>query len=473
MKYLALLLIFPLISFSNFHSLKDEYLKQNQDLKIQNLTQLQIENNLQLVDLAYNPYITGQGGYSDGRPASFSSFQQNTPRYFLGGLIGKKFWWGGEIKLQTGFDIQDLSNQNPVVLGSFGGTRANIYTNKIQFSKDLWKNFLGKQYKLDKSLNNLKSETNKLQATKISQDGLLELFRNYIDAKLQKSLIRLSDEILVRAQRRKKLAKSRFRDGLSLKVDTLHADSALMNARDGQQTYNLQLDEKLDSLSSMINKKVDKSEIGSELSSNIIIIPEDILNSSSIDLKILNEQIRLSEMELKQSKTIDGVDLSLNVEFSRSGVDPKLGQSLGDSITDKTFDNKSISVNVFYPLGKTVASVEQENKRIQNEIGKVRLKKVQDSLKNNSVKFKNMIRNIEKNIEMSDQKIKLYGKVYKEQVRRYEKGQIEIDQVLASEDSITSAKISKLNYLKNYHQLGANIFYMAGRLDEYLKGYRE
>ncbi len=473
MKYLAIIFIFPLISFSNFHTLKDEYLKKNQDLKIQSLTQMQIENNLQIIDLAYNPYVTGRGGYSDGRPPSFSTFQQDTARYFLGGVIGKKFWWGGELQFQTGFDIQDLSNQNPVVLGSFGGTKANVYTNKLMFTQDLWKNFLGKQYKLDKSLNNLKSETNKLQATKISQDGLLQLFQSYIDAKFQRSLIGLSDESLIRAKRRKKLAKSRYRDGLSLKVDTLQADSALISIKDNQQTYNLQLDEKLDSLSSLINKRVNKDDIGSNLSSSITSIPDDILNSSSIDLKILNEKIRLSELELAQSKTVDGIDLNLNVEFSRSGVDPKFGDSVGDSISDKTFDNKSISLNVFYPIGKSAANVDQENKRIQNEIEKVRLKKVQDSLKNNSVKFQNMIRNLEKNIQMSDEKIKLFGKVYKEQTRRYEKGQIEIDLVLASEDSITNAKISKLNYLKNYHQLGANIYYMAGRLDEYLKGYRE
>ncbi len=472
MKIFILILLYSSISYPKFHDLKIDYLKNNQDLEIQKLVDQQMNNSEKILESSNQLYLSANVGHLDGRPAGYSAFQADTSTNYFNATLGKKFWWGGDFQFTSGFNIEDISNQNPLLIGGFGGTKANVFSNKIKFSKDLWGNFLGKQYKLNKKILNERSAISKIQTGKISNDGLLELFNTYLNAKFQKSMLNLGRNALSRASKRKRLARNRYNDGLAVKVDKLQSDSSYVAAEENVQTYQLQFEDYLSSLSTLIVRKVKSSDIQDGLSFKSFNT-ENLEKSETIDQRLLKQNIAIAELESRQAKSQDGIEIKLNAEFSRSGVDPKFNEALGDSFSDTTFDNKAVSLNVVYPLGENPKSLEAQNKRLQAEIEKIRFKKLSSTLSGNQNKLSLSLKNLEKNILMSEKKLRIAKSVLREQSRRYEKGQIEIDQVLISEDSITQTEITNLQYIKNYYQLVANSYFTAGKFDQFIEEFRE
>ena len=145
-------------------------------------------------------------------------------------ILAKKFSWGAELNLTN-----TLSNtvQDPSRIQVFGGDpEVAQFTQTLEVTKSLWKDFWGRDFDLQLKLSNMGVEAaekklafEKKAASKILLRAISTSFR-------MRELVLLQKQAVIRAKKRFNLIKKRVSDGLSLKVDQYRAEMTLLTTQE-------------------------------------------------------------------------------------------------------------------------------------------------------------------------------------------------------------------------------------------------
>ncbi len=409
--------------------------------------------------------------YGDSHPDSLFSFQSNqtiTDSYKVG--LSKSTFRYGTITFEHEQIVSDLSNWSDA-----GLTRDLDITEKQYETK----NSLTYTYEILNEFSRIEEKEIRAQAKydnityKISDHKAhYDLFVSYMNTKMRILIDQLYKESKSRAQKRVRTVKKRFRDGLSRRVDL---DSALISVLNQDETIiqnEAELRLNISTLEDLLKTKIDKKEYekikwtykGSEsfnFLTKVSRFPE------AEQLKMLNELSALSLIKLNASSSHN---LAFSLSYKQNAVTNNRQDAFDDTFASRN-DEKVIALAYSIPIGLSKSRALTTKKKLEAKRNKLRLKNKASELKVQDGVLGENIDRYAKTIKVMDRKIFLMNRIVRENEKLYLRGQVSFEEVLRSEETLITTKISRVNIYALYEGALAQKALIKGSILSFLDGY--
>ncbi len=462
-------------AFGQFSKIIENISKRNLTLIEADIEKDKSSNTLEGIDSLSDFILSSVFEYEKGRqPNIFREFAQQSTflRASLG--ISKITSWGGTFSFVQAFQDQDISEWTSSLITTFGGTEAYQFSNTLTYSQDLGKNLFGIKYRSQLKQAELGAQIATTNLQYMEESVLFQVFQAYLQAKLDKKLLQISKESLDRAEKRKNLISKRYKDGVAIRADYYRSVNAFSRAEEIHRDAKVQLDKSLQSLNELVNEDIRPSMIMSYQSYqyfNVIAPTQDYLKNK--ELALLNQRLILAKEVLKESETQDNFDVSLDFSFSRTGLTNQYDNAVSDAFDDDNFQTESISLNVTVPLGTSSDSYDRINKSLDVKKSEYQRSISLKNIKRNDSILRGELEKLKENLKSAQNRLNFERKILKEQNKRYNRGQIDIDQVLTAEESLLGAERTYYQYFTRVLILGLGINHLYGELKDSLVTFRE
>ncbi len=413
--------------------------------------------------------------YEKGRsPNLFPQFAQRST--FLRASLGlsKETIWGGTFSFTQSFEDQDISEWPSSTITSFGGTDAYFFSNSLTYSQDLGKNLFGRTFRSQLKQAELGAQIAETNLEYVEESVLFQVFQAYLQAKLNKKLLEISEESLDRANKRRNLISKRFKDGVAIRADYYRSLNAFSRAEEALREAQVQLEKSLQNLNELVNQDIGLSMIMSYQTYkhlDVVAASQNYLKNK--ELELLNQRLMLAKEVLREYETQDNYDVSLNLSFSRTGLRNSYDDSVSDAWDDDNFQNESISLNVNIPLGTSADTYEKVNKSLDLKKSEYQRNISLKNIKRNDSILRAELTKLKENLKSAQNRLNFERKILKEQNKRYNRGQVDLDQVLTAEEALLDAERSYYQYFTRVLVLGLGINHIYGELKNSLVMYRE
>jgi len=374
--------------------------------------------------------------------------------------LAKDFSWGGNLSFENSFN--KIQARGTTVFG---------FTQGLTFSQNIGRDFFGQNYKLQgKALESaLKASVSQSQG-EIDQ-SLLTLIQKYYSASLYKSTVKLQKEARKRAERRLALIKRRVRDGLREKVDLIQARISLLKAEESVKSAQQNLISNLESLATSVHREVDESDIVGFTESHFKIHP--IMKGEvkeNQDLQAIKYQVEALEQTLRSKDNDLMPEINFKAGVKNNNYDPKLVKGISGGAFGNSNSDVSVGVNVVWPFGSKPQKVEETKARVKFETARLKKDRLEVNIHQIEKSIKDQIKVLEENLKSSKSRLKLAQSALKEYSFLYERGRADLDQLIASEETLIQTQISHVQYLSQREQLTYQLSYVYGQLSADLVG---
>ncbi len=450
--------------FASLEQLAKEFLERNSivaEARSQvTLAQLDIES----WDSSKSTSLEWNSNYNDNALESYSAFAAQ----FAGGAfrlpleihthgltLAKDFSWGGNLSFENTF------NQ----LQAEGTQKIYGFTQGLTFTQNIGRDFFGQNYRLQGEALESALKASASQSQGEIEQSLLTLIQNYYSASLFKSTVELQKEAQKRAQRRLALIKQRVRDGLREKVDLIQAKISLLKAKENVKTAQQNLISNLESLATSIHRSVGEEDIIGFTQKSFIehkTIEGVVKNNQS--LQALSFQVAALEQTLKTKDNDLLPEINFQASLKNNNYDPNLGTGLSGGTFGKPNDEVSVGINVVWPFGSKPQKVEETRARVKFETAKLKRDRLEINIGQIEKSIKDQIRVLEENLESSRSRLKLAQSALDEYSVLYERGRADLDQLIASEETLIQTQISHVQYQSQREQLSYQLSFIYGKL---------
>ncbi|MCB9096027.1 MAG: TolC family protein [Halobacteriovoraceae bacterium] len=473
--FLSLFLVIQGTCLAGFQNLVGELHKKNTTIKKEEYTLKQNENQIKAVESTTNLFLDGSATYREGRDASLFSFSsQETKSLSPSVSLGLPFSWGGVLKFTHEYTRQDISMWDAAYKTANGGDIAYLIENKLSYSQDLSRNVFGKSYRLNLESAELNYRAAQSQLDSVEETTLLELYSYYLNAKLSKTMLGLNRESLDRSRVRKKLIEKRYKDGIAIRADYFRVGSSYLVSEELLENSKTEFEQTLNELSMLVERDVLGEEIAhfDENFKELTIEPKKDFNQNK-NYQILKKRLSALESEVEALDFQDNPDVKLSFEYSRGAIDNNYSDAFSDAQSDSTYDSKAVVLSFNVPFGESSSEITRVNKNIEAQKVKLSLTDLQKDLHLKNDQLYREFKSSHQNIQSAQRRLDLGKKVLKEQTKRYERGQVDLDQVLNAEDELLGAEKSYFQYIAKYQLVAAQIALLHGEINDYLKDYNE
>lgn len=409
--------------------------------------------------------------HSEANPASIYSFQsQKTINDSLTFGLSKTSYKFGTFSINQQKTTYDISKWSSSSLANFPDT--TLYENKISVNYSY--EFLDRSSDIDYELleTNYKSET--LRQKLVMEDGFLSFFTTYIQAKYQVYAVELSKSFVVKAKKRVNLIKRRVKDGLSLNVELLQAQSSLLNQQETLEKNKSELKTNLAILENILGSKIQESYF-SKLNwyhKKFNFWNEFIPKNQHLSIDVLKEKIKTSEKQLEKIKDQNGYKLTLETSYAANALAASDSKSI-----DETFKRnstvQSVSLNLVIPLGLDKRDSLRQKYSYQKMRNKLELLNTQEEV---TIKKETLIERInflERSYEIADGKVSLSEETLNQQNKLYLRGQATFEEVIRAEENYINTRLNEKRTLLEYETLIANYAYLNNGLFYLLNKYQD
>lgn len=456
---LTLLFAISLSSQASLVKLSKEYLAKNSKV-FQEKAKAQIsliEKDLILAQKTWGldySYLNNDNKLENST-TTFTVTGLETELHSLG--LSKAFDWGGTLSLDN----------NMYSYKSSGTTYQ--FNQTLSYSQNLGKDFFGKQfYNTVDQYENLAKQQEKSSKNTI-QTNLRTFALVLTQAQLQKGLYDLQVEAQKRAQRRLSLIKKKVRDGLREKVDLLQARTDLLKQKELVEATDISFNNQIENLVGHLERSVDSNEI-----TELEIESWEKLPAGNISNNLSKAQLesykKANELAYENSSRDYLPSVSLSASIKTNDYDMQRSETFSNGKLGG--DNKEVTVglNLTWALGLESEKLEKAKARLNFETSKKLLEGKESSLDKTEQILKKNLRQLDKNIEFSKERLILAEKTLKEYNRLYNRGRSGLDQVIRAEESLINTQVSHLRYLANRREVLFNLASLYGNLENYILG---
>jgi outer membrane protein TolC len=379
--------------------------------------------------------------------------------------LQKAMKWGGTFAIQETLISTDLLNIK---------NKSYQFENLISYTQEFGQNFLGRQFYLDLDIARKSEEVASIQLSVADQMLLLNLYSTYIKARLSKTLLKLHEEALARATKRKKDVERKVRDGLRDKVDLYRAKISLLSSQENVQMTTQDHESNLEELSKLIHRKVTTGDIERlplDLEMNGHNVTGSLQNNK--DYKLLKKQIDLVKDQVRRVDMSFFPTISLSTNYKTNKINQRSSKTYSKGFVGSSTYDMAIALNVSLPLGFETQNVQRQEKSIDLRVKKMKREKLSKDLEITEKSLSERVAIFKRNIQSSQVKLDLAHKALKAQNRNYRLGRIDYDMLLGSEEELIGTEQGLINYISGLYNLLGVQAQLYGTLLTYMRGFEE
>ncbi len=462
MKY-ALLLCFCFSAHCSLKDLVKEYLQENMNIKSNELDSQSASYNLGITQAQNDWMLSAALSHEEEEGVGFFSFNQvNTRTEYATVGISKDNFWGGEFSLKQEiykYDLREWSS-TPAV-----GVSPYETVTTISYAQDLGANFFGLEYRTDEQITETTAKVTQVNLSIQNQNLLYDFLTNYLNAKLDKTLVDLNEESLKRAQKRRAVIAKRVRDRLSKTVDLYQSQIAEYSQEETLLSQKRSLSQNLNQLSSDLHRKIMETELTSyDLINPPLSEKTQGKLERSLDLQSLQEKLVLAKLSLKKAKRGYYPSITLTGSYSTDSLQANFNEAYSRGAFGSGAEVGSISLAVSFPLGMRQVRSEVAQEQLDLQKNEYLLKKTKTNLTNSLFNLESRISLLKTQIDISKKKRLLAQKALQEQNRLYYLGKKDLEEVIRSEETLIDTEIKLANNLTLYNLLLGQYASVKGKL---------
>jgi outer membrane protein TolC len=471
MKILALLFI---ISFSThaapFDRLFQDFKQYRKALKAQYFELQKASVQFDLTRYMNQPYLSMSYVHDDRFLDALFSFQARKTISTTSELaLTKAFDPGLSLTFAHRMVNYDLSNWTQAERGTLT-SEVYEHLNSVALEVDLLKNLAGyKRYREIEAASFVhKASKNQIQDKVFTE--YLNFFNAYVDTKIKYSDYQLQRAFKKKSQETYRLIKKRVKDGLSKKADLYQAELSFFEQDQKEKSAFVNFENQKRTMSEFWGESRNINFISAYKIKNYAQLKSkfDVINNLNLQsLDYLAQQQNL----LKKIKNRDQLpDLKLNVEYIANAFNEDSAEAFQTAVNERTRKETKVSLNLTWGLG-SVDAKNSKQQDLSNRISELdyqaQLETIRNIKKNNEALYDDLyvsLKSRRKQIQIAD-------RIVVEHRKMYLRGQLSLDQLIRSEEQSLNQKRQYYQLFGNFLKNEANLYYLAGELNQYFKKY--
>ena len=315
---------------------------------------------------------------------------------------------------------------------------------EIRLTQSLFKNFLGKNFRLQKNAVERRQVVEDLQAQENIETYLSEKIKGYLDFVQAYSDLNLSKQLVAEAKKLRQFVQEKQRKGAATATDLKRVQLQEIQRQEEligkQQTF----DELVAAISGFIGGGA-QVQVPLEGASIDRQFP---FNQSGVDISSLRTY-RISY----ESKEASYFDQQVAERASYSSLDLVAGYDIDNSTRFSTTTDRQATVIGFsysIPLGDTKSAAQLEVARLERTRAERELSTTQRDLE---VEYKNLKKRLDESkrrVDLSQRKVRLMKDILAEDLRRYRYGKIDLDSIIELNNSYAQYQFDFSQYQIEY-----------------------
>lgn len=471
MKYLILLCLIPINSYSVFQQIYTGYKNSEKVKSLRIGAEIDtIETDYQKAKYDWQLELSSQ--YSDSFLQSLFSFQSNqTMKSTVSLGLKKQTFKYGSFGISHGRIDYDLSKWSNSGLSSFSADKVYEVRNSMTYSYDFLKTPLKSEWlaiAAQEKANNLDNQI------ELEQDSLT-FFQAYLDTKLRVVLNRLHEEFEKRAQKRVHLISKRVKDGLSRLVELNQAKISLLTQKDTTLKNKTLMKEKIYLLENIIGYQIPESSYRDiEWKFRSIEQYGEIREKKVyLELERLEYLNAVLEANLDRVKEESSHSLAINLSYTKNAVNESRSAAMSNSFGKGKNDEKIVSLTYSVPFGEGKSNASEKKLLLQKRKNSIEHKNLEGDFKAKETALNDNIATYENAIKLAQEKVHIAMDTISETQRLYFRGRVSFEDYLRSEESFLNAKLSLVNSISLYENSIVQLAYLNGQLDKFLAQYMD
>ncbi|MCF8059191.1 MAG: TolC family protein [Bacteriovoracaceae bacterium] len=468
-----IVLVLCLISSPTFAGLKNiakDFLANNAQVRVAE-SQIQLASlDLRAFELTRNTNLTWNSNRNENKLESFSAFAARfaggafrqpieTTEHTLG--LSKGFEWGGNLTFDNSY--QEITVE--------GARKIYGFSQGLTYTQNIGRDFFGKSFSLQKDQLSYNVSFTESNSESTIQNSLLDLVRNYYQAALNKSLVKLQQDAKKRADRRLTLIRKRVKDGLREKVDRIQAEISLYRSDENVKSAKQNFTSAIEALSTAVHRVVPADEVVGLIDSNFKSTEIPVGNvSGNQNLKALQDQVKATEASLDIADRGILPTVNLEVGARNNNFEPQTSDAFSGGRIGGSNHELRLGVNLSWALGSQPQKVEKTRALVNYNTTKLRLQKLTSDVFQSEKSIRDQISLLSENLESSKKRLELAQAALDEYNRLYARGRADLDQLIQAEETLITTEINHVQYMSQREVLLHSLAFLYGDLRNFLVG---
>lgn len=375
-------------------------------------------------------------------------------------VLSKPFNWGGELALSNSH--RHLSPKNVL-------PKSYLFEQKLSYSQDLGRNFLGRADQAEVEAVRLQSEVAKLELTISEREQMQALAQLYVEGVSQGSLRKLEEEALLRAKKRLNYVTKQVRDGLRERVDSIRSEQNML----ARESALRELDEGLWRIREELGSLMAASTEGVEFKSESL--EQDWTKAwkgwhlkENVDRQLLLKRLSVLEQRARQRKEQNFTDVKIVTTYGTNDWNTVRSKSFSNGAIGGDNDEWSVALQVSMPWGNDASEAELAKVHAEQKMLERYQRNWNEILIHTARTLGERHKILAENLKRAIAREKLARKALDAYNNLYSKGRINLEQVITAEEQLIADQKSVVSSRRSLVLLTLEAQALAGRLPQFL-----
>ncbi|MDA8793024.1 TolC family protein [Bacteriovoracaceae bacterium] len=469
------LFLLPTIVFPKYSKIASEFLENSYEIEQLKLKTIESQYQFNLIEGFY-PWSFNTSIYSrESNPDALFDFQARETRtqsFDIG--IQRSFDYGTHLDVKHSRIRYDLSQWPSQSIATLGDDQLYETQNTFIIKQNLWNNSFGRSRRLDLSIAGEELNLSQLSIKQEKQQTLFNLYQGYIRSRLSLTLKKLNMDYVLTKEKRLRLIGRKLKDNTVDRIDYYRSKMNLTIAKEKLEESNNNLLEGLSNLSNILDRAFTTSEIAPYNVESINLIPvvkQDI--NQNYDLKINQLEQNILNQKSKQLSDKSAPNLDLSYSLTQNAIEDSQDQSVIEAFPGRENKEQTIMLEFSTPLGESTAKVEESLNRIQAQRKSIQGIQIKREIENNADLIFKRIESIKQEIELGKERNKFSKLVLSESQKEFNRGRIDLEELLQAEEEVIAANISIIQKLNRYELLVGQYYFLTSKFNQKIAQYQE
>ena len=447
-------------AFSNVRNLLEEFERVNGDLK-QAKEQIKLASlNKDSIFAKIGWSLNSSSYYSQNKLEPTSPSSDIRGNYWnVSADISKTFLWGGQFGLENSITSSTLD---------LTSNTTYQFEQGLSYYQNLGKNFFGRETYKALAIAEREIGVQKITESFILENKTLQFYNAYINVSLEKALLNLEKNALVRAKKRSELIRGWVKDGLKRKVDWQQSVMTELQGAERVEMANLRMKGALDTLSKLLHRRVSLREVRT-LKNNRLSSPRSSLKPlENKNLKVMAEKVKQIRMSVEKADYSFAPTINSYVTYNTNQYDESIGTSFSDGAIWGSDNQFTVGINLTWPLGFKSEKIEKSKLLVQLNSLQRQQREAFENLKLDYYFLKKQLFRLDQSLKSSVKRLALSKDILSEYTKLYDLGQMDLDQVIRAEEQRIGTETSIVNYRSQKEKLLASLHNVKGSLRDSL-----
>ena len=374
--------------------------------------------------------------------------------------LTKPFNWGGQLSLET--IHQHLSPKSTIA-------QSYLFQQRLSYSQDLGRNFLGETYRLEEEASILGEEVKSLQLSTKEISELITLSKLYVEGASLQALLQLERAALKRVNKRLSYVRKQVRDGLRERVDELRARENLL----ARQTAIRDIENRAWALKEELAVVIADEALDIGFKSDGL--EQDWTKAwkgwhlkENVDRQLLIK--RLDELALQAGARAnkDAPEIKLFASYGTNDWELNRSDAISGGVLGTKNDEIAVGVQINFALGNEEQKAQLEKVNARKATLERYTKQWNKILLTTAATLGKRHKNLALNLTTAQERVSLAKQALDAYSKLYTKGRVDLDQVITAEEQLISDQKLVVSSRQSLVNLTLEAQALAGRLPKFL-----